>query len=402
MDRILFAFGSVPKDGGTFTFYRNLRPALLEHGIDMRCVAVGKEQAQLWESAYADDGCVLLSPDTRNVKKQAMAFVQWCETEQVDVVMGINSEAILSALPHLPERIRVLSRCASGFDHGYRITMSGKERLARIVATTPRLAYDLITHYGANPSAVRLIANGIDPKPFENAASMPRGQQPEIRLGFLGRLHELKGVFHLPTIACQLDALDIPYRLRIAGKGIHRVALEREMSKDIKLGKVEFIGALTSHEVPGFLAETDVFVFPSHIEGCPNALLEAMMAGCVPVSWLIEGITDFIIEDGVTGFVDRLGDCARFAQHIEVLAGDRKLLQTMSKQVSRSARERFTNQIAASAYADLIEDVMDQPPPPWTPKPWGEFISDPNFAHSWKEYIQDIPVVRWIRNKTRA
>ena len=62
----------------------------------------------------------------------------------LDVVMGVNSEAILSALPHLPERIRVLSRCANGFDHGYKITLSGRERLSGIIALSPRLAQDLI------------------------------------------------------------------------------------------------------------------------------------------------------------------------------------------------------------------------------------------------------------------
>ena len=48
--------------------------------------------------------------------------------------------------------------------------------------------------------------------------------------------------------------------------------------------QVEFVGAIPPKEVPSFLAETDVFVFTSHFEGCPNALPEAIMVGCVPVS----------------------------------------------------------------------------------------------------------------------
>lgn len=397
---IKFAFGSVPKDGGTFTFYRNLRPALLEHGIDMRCVAVGYVQAKLWEEDYADEGCVLLAPGIRNLKKQAMAFADWCEHEQVDVVVGINSEAILSALPHLPERIRILSRCANGFDHGYRITLSGKERLTRIVAVTPRLARDLIHDYGANPALIQTIPNGIDPLPFDEAAKTPRGTRLELQLGFLGRLeHNQKGVFHLPKIVRELKSKGVPFKLRIAGKGKHRQNIEREMSQEIETGQVEFLGALAPQDVPHFLAGTDVFLFTSHFEGCPNALLEAMLAGCVPVTWLIEGITDFILEDGTTGFLCPVGDHACFAQHIGTLAGDRQLLQSTSKQASRSARERFTNRKAAAAYAGLIKEVMDQSPPPWTPKPWEEFSGDPNFEHNWKEYVQDSPFVRWAKGK---
>ena len=144
---IRVALGAVPKDGGTFTFYRNLRPAIKAYGIDLRCVTVGRREAELWEPGYADDGCVLLAPKTRSIKKQAQAFVAWCEEESIDIVIGLNSEAILSALPHLPEHIRVMSRCANAFDHGYRITLSCEPRLARIVAITPRLQKDLVESY---------------------------------------------------------------------------------------------------------------------------------------------------------------------------------------------------------------------------------------------------------------
>ena len=151
----------------------------------MYCVAVGKETAELWEESYADSNTVLLAKDTYNVKKQAQAFVSWCESMNIDIVMGINSEAILSAIPHLPKHIGIVSRCANAFDHGYRITMSGKERLQAIFALTPRLQYDLIEKYDANPEIMHLIPNGIDPTPFEELRK-ERGQNDIVQLGFRG------------------------------------------------------------------------------------------------------------------------------------------------------------------------------------------------------------------------
>jgi len=381
---VLFAFASVPKDGGTFTFYRNIRPALLQRGIDMRCVAVGKSQAELWEDGYADEGCVLLAPSTRNIKKQAMAFVEWCEQEGVDVVMGINSEAILSSLPHLPEKVRVLSRCANAFDHGYRITISCAERLAAIVATTPRLKHDLINSYDADPSILHLIPNGISPAPFEKAAAVLRGDKAVLCLGFLGRLeHTQKGVFHLPKIVRELNRLKVNFRLRIAGKGKHRSAIERELKDETACGQVEFLGAIRPERVPVFLAETDVFVFTSHFEGCPNALLEALMAGCVPVSWLIEGITDFIVDDAASGFIHPIGGYEAFARSVALLGEDRGRLNLMSCAASKAGRDRFTHQRAGDAYAKLFNDVMTAAPPKWEPVPWRDFRGDPNFQHSW-------------------
>lgn len=363
----------------------------------MRCVAVGKAHAELWEEAYVDEGCVLLAPNTRNVKKQAMAFAQWCEKEKVDLVMGINSEAILSSLPHLPEKVRVLSRCANAFDHGYKITLSCAERLARIVATTPRLEHDLVNEYGADASKLCLIPNGIAPEPFEHAAIAPRGQEHLLRLGFLGRLeHNQKGVFYLPKIVRELNRLGVGFRLRIAGKGRHQSVIEQEMRTEIKRGQVDFIGAIPPSQVPRFLAETDIFLFTSHFEGCPNALLEAIMAGCVPVSWRIEGITDFIIEDEKTGFICPMGESETFARRIALLDGNRTQLQAMSKAVEQAGRARFTHQRAAASYAKLFNEVMSEAPPQWVPKPWKEFRSDPNFEHSWRELLP-ISVRNWLR-----
>lgn len=383
------AFGSVPKDGGTFTFYRNLRPELLNHDIDLRCVTIGKRETNLVETAYMDEGCVLLAKDSNNIKKQSIVFVEWCEEEKIDIVMAINSIAILSALPHLPEHIRVISRCANGFDHGYKITLSCKERLAAIVALTPKLQIDLINQYGADPSIIHLIPNGIDPEPFEKAATSVRGEKKEIQLGFLGRLeHNQKGVLHIPDIVQELNRLSVPFHLKIAGKGKHETALKKKMANAIENGQVEFVGAIGPNEVPNYLATIDIFLFTSHFEGCPNALLEAMMAGCVPISNLIEGTTDFIIAQESTGYICSENNPRYFAAKIGELEAKRALLAKMSTRVMNHARVRFTRATSAQAYAKLISDLLNIDAPHWSVRPWSEFKKDKNFRNSSKQIIE--------------
>lgn len=384
---IRIAFGSVPKDGGTFTFYRNLRPALLARGIDLLCVSLGREEAQLIEQAYVDEGCHLLVPRSLSLKTQAQAFVKWCERERIDIVIGVNSAGILSALPHLPHEVRVMARCANAFDHGYRITMSGRDRLMRIVTLSPRLREDLIANYGADPASMVLIPNGIEPKRFETAAARPRGCGERLELGFLGRLeHGQKGVLHLPAIVEALVARGVPFRLRIAGKGRHEPSLRQALAAHVATGRVVFAGALGPADIPDFLARTDLFVFTSRFEGMPNALLEAMMAGAVPVCFDIKGITDFMIEDGRTGRLVAQEDTEGFADAVAGLATHPSRLADMHEAVAQEARMRFTNAIAAQSYADLFAAVMAEPPPPWNPKPWSSFVPDPNFPQSWRRY----------------
>lgn len=387
---IRVAFGSVPKDGGTFTFYRNQRPALLEQEVDMRCVTLGPADCALWEDAYADEGCVRVGRQALSLKAQARAFVQWCEAERIDIVMGINSAGILSAIPHLPPEIHAVSRCANGFDHGYRITLSGYERLERIVALTPRLRDTLIADYGVERDRIALIPNGINPEPFERAATEKRGQCGPLMLGFLGRLeHNQKGVLHLSNIVNALKSRGVDFRLRIAGKGRHEPELRESLNAEIASGEVEMLGALSPGQIPDFLARTDVFLFTSHFEGCPNALLEAIMAGAVPVSWRIDGTTDFIIDDGETGFLCDSGDVEGFADRIAQLAGDRNVLRAMSAEAARNARRRFTSDLAARAYATLFSDIVGRPVRSAPAVPWRDFVPDPNFAGAWRRLIPE-------------
>ncbi|MBC2717416.1 MAG: glycosyltransferase family 4 protein [Desulfobacteraceae bacterium] len=379
---IIIAFGSVPKDGGTFTFYRTLRPELLKYGIDLRCVSVGKAEADLIEDAFVDDGCVLLAETITDVKEQAKAFTDWCEETGIDIVFAINSVAILSALPHLPEKIRVMARCANAFDHGYKITVSCYERLTRIVTTAPRHGLDLINAYGVDRDRIHMIPNGIDPSLFEGAAQNQRGEDSVLRLGFLGRLeHNQKGVLFLPEILRYLQNQGIKFTCKIAGKGVHGKAFEAELKSFFRNKSVELVGALKPSEVPDFLGSVDVYLFPSQFEGCPNALLEAIMAGCVPVSWKLEGITDFIIKDGDTGFVCPMADCEAFAARIAEFSEHRDRLEKMSAAAAYDARERFSQARVAADYARLIKDVMHMPQSPWTPLPWSFFRLDPAFAN---------------------
>ena len=386
---IKVAYGSVPKDGGTFTFYRNQRAALREHGVELICVSIGRQQAQLIEGSAIDAGCVLLAADTDNVRRQAQAFCDWCVEQDIDVVMAINSIPILSALPHLPATIRVVARCANGFDEGYRITLSGEERLQHIVALTPRLADDLVSQYGANPERMTLIPNGIDPEPFPSP-DQERGRKPgmPLRLGFLGRLeHGQKGVLHLPAVVRHLVEQGVDFHLRIAGKGRHGTQLSHELKPFIDAGRVELLGDLTRDQVPGFLSSLDVYLFTSHFEGCPNSLLEAMMAGAAPIAFQIAGTVDFIIEHNRSGLIVPQGNSEAMARAVAELGQQDDRLADLQANAASTARARFTPDRTARAYAMVFEQVMASPAPAVTPRPWRSFRIDSNYRPGWKALV---------------
>jgi hypothetical protein len=97
----------------------------------------------------------------------------------------------------------------------------------------------------------------------------------------------------------------------IAGDGDERARLEGLIARHGLGDRVRLVG--WRDDVPAFLAAGDVFAFPSHQEGFPLVLLEAMAVGLPVVSSAIPGPME-MIEDGIDGALVPPGDPAALAR----------------------------------------------------------------------------------------
>ncbi len=114
------------------------------------------------------------------------------------------------------------------------------------------------------------------------------------RVVFIGRLTAQKNLPMLFEAVRQLDGVSV----QIAGTG----ELDAELRSLAAGLPVEFLGSLPNRDLPALLASAEVFVLPSHYEGTPKALLEAMAAGCAVVGTDAPGTRE-VIRDGVTGLL---------------------------------------------------------------------------------------------------
>ena len=79
-------------------------------------------------------------------------------------------------------------------------------------------------------------------------------------------------------------------------------------------------------DVPDLLQAADLFVLPSHSEGTPLSILEAMAARCAVVATNVGGIPE-IVEDGQTGCLVPARRPAELARAIARLALDLKRIK---------------------------------------------------------------------------
>ncbi len=90
----------------------------------------------------------------------------------------------------------------------------------------------------------------------------------------------------------------------------------------------------------GYYYAADVFVFPTRAEGMPNVLCEAMTAGLPVTATHLDGITDFAVAEGETGFLFPPEDVDALTQATERLVSDPVLRAKMGR-AARAHSERF-------------------------------------------------------------
>lgn len=118
---------------------------------------------------------------------------------------------------------------------------------------------------------IEIIQNGINCQRFT-----PTGETDESQLVFVGRLTDAKGV---PTLLSAFERLASRYpamHLRIVGDGPGRDRYERQCRELGIADRVTFAGDVSYEAMPSEYAESFAFVLPSHNEGLPRTVLEAM------------------------------------------------------------------------------------------------------------------------------
>ena len=139
------------------------------------------------------------------------------------------------------------------------------------------------------------IPNGVDTKLFHPAKNKPKNKI--LQLVFIGRIEEQKNLINLIKAAKHLK---MPYDLIFYGQGSKSEQLTK-LAKKLKV-PLQIKKPIDYQNVAKILRTCDIFVLPSHKEGSPKILLEALASGCAVVVSNIPQITE-IITDGKTGVV---------------------------------------------------------------------------------------------------
>lgn len=213
----------------------------------------------------------------------------------------------------------------SGSDANVGLTFRTRRRqilrmLAQASAITvrSRALRNLLISHGADPGKIHVLYNGVD---RVQSTSNSRNEARQ-RLGFdidervliyVGRLSAEKGVADLiEAIAILRDHHRMRVRLLIVGDGWQGSEL-RELAETRGLSPaIVWAGQKRPEEVSGCLNAADVLCLASHMEGVPNAALEAFACGLPVVGTQVGGIPEVVTDE--VGVLARPQDPADLAQ----------------------------------------------------------------------------------------
>ena len=200
---------------------------------------------------------------------------------------------------------------------------------------------------------VHLVPNAIDPAGLADQVRACNTHGP-LKLVYVGRLVRSKGLFEVVEALVKLKRAGRRFTLSIAGGGPDLSGLIAAAERGDLRNCVEFLGSVFGADKCRLLLDSDVFVFPTYTEGLPYSLLEAMAAGCVPVTTPVAAIPD-VMRDGEHGVFVPVKNAAALAAVVAALDDDRERLKRMAEAARRRVLERYTVARLADDFRKLYD-----------------------------------------------
>ncbi|MFN2454917.1 MAG: glycosyltransferase [Pyrinomonadaceae bacterium] len=171
----------------------------------------------------------------------------------------------------------------------------------------------------------------------------------------VGRLSQEKGHVELIYALDYLRRIDsgIDFKLIIVGDGPERPRVERMIASLGLAEQVIFAGH--TNNVRPYYALADLFVLPSHSEGSPNVLLEAMAAG-IPIAATTVGGVPEIVEDGESALLVTPRDPQALATAINRLLTDAELACKLTAKASERVATRYSRDAHIRSLLEIYRD----------------------------------------------
>jgi L-malate glycosyltransferase len=204
---------------------------------------------------------------------------------------------------------------------------------------------------------IHVIPNFIDLEKYNNLPALcDRSAMAEDHERIVTHVSNLRSVKRPGDVVAIFDRIqkELPAKLIIVGDGPEKEAMKQQT---LALGirdKVYFMG--NSDEVHKILCFSDLFLLPSEKESFGLSALEAMASSVPVVSSNVGGLPE-VNKQGVSGYLDAVGNIDGMANHAIAILRDLETLNQFKKQASVVA-QAFDLHAIVPLYLTLYQETL--------------------------------------------
>ena len=251
--------------------------------------------------------------------------------------------------------------------HGTDITLVGQlpaykpavcfsiNRSTAVTAVSESLRAETIREFNIERD-IQVVPNFVDVKRYGrgDASARSRLAQPdEAIVCHVSNFRKVKRIPDVLHVFAEIRAQRAA-KLVMVGDGPERLPAER-LAAELGISQdVLFLGKTS--DVERILGVSDLFLLPSETESFGLAALEAM-ASSVPVIASRAGGLPEVVDHGVTGYLEDIGDVSAMAQRALHILSSESTLAMFSQQAVEAAH-RFSMEQIGQAYLDLYTSLL--------------------------------------------
>jgi glycosyltransferase involved in cell wall biosynthesis len=229
----------------------------------------------------------------------------------------------------------------------------------RVVVNSSMVAQLMVDTERVPAARMVELPNFLEERAFHHVAAEARSArrhgwgvpQGAFVIGTVARLAPVKN--HAMVLRA-LQRLDEDVHLVLVGAGPSRRALE-DLARELHVDRrVHFTGALV--EAENLHQFFDVSVLSSRSEGFPNAVIEALAAGCPVVATPVGGVPE-VITDRQTGLLVPVDQHAALAASVQELRRDAALRRRLSEAGPVLVRRNYHQTVVIARLEALYRDL---------------------------------------------
>ncbi|NVO21370.1 MAG: glycosyltransferase [Bacteroidetes bacterium] len=303
-------------------------------------------------------GVKLLRVQKSGYFKTALSIARLVKEHNIQIIHAhLFASSVISALASLLTSVSVIWHFHA---HRFESPSKGKATLKwlsrlrsvkkLLFVNTELRDYFLGDHYGFPVKKCIIMYNSAQQHPAE----VHFHQGKPIRIGFIGRLVELKRVEFLVELAGWLKSRDCnDFEIEIVGDGPEKERLEKISSEAGVSDKVHFMGFRS--DTANFYAKFDLFILPSREECLSIALIDAGVWGIPSIAFAVGG-NDEIIRNGVTGYIVQTKD--ELFDKVKYLMDQPAEREQMSKAAKEFCGSVFGEETHLASLTNLYKGIV--------------------------------------------